>query len=157
MNLPWGTSFFSTIFLLAKLCLLDNFPMLGEISRPGEGPNFYCSLEEEIPLYTGYLIFTSGQIVALGQVLTAGWAKSPQRNLILTAGESFQLPWTGDWRGGSPYCSSAPPWRKHYRATILPGFPPPYHTIISRVPYLLYTTIPTPCFIAQYFQYPNNI
>ena len=160
LNLPWVgnllLTFYSTIFLLlAKLCLLDNFPMLGEISRPGEGPNFYCSLEEEIPLYTGYLIFTSGQIVALGQVLTAGWAKSPQRDLILTAGESFQLPWTGDWRGGSPYCSSAPlggsiTEQPYFRAFL-------HHTIPSYPLDHTCYTLPYPCIIVQYFQYPNNI
>ena len=155
MNLPWGTC-----WNLAKLCLLDNFPMLGEISRPGEGPNFYCSLEEEIPLYTGYLIFTSGQIVALGQVLTAG--------KISPEGPNFDcwrvFPAPLDWRleRRFPLLQQRPPWRKHYRATILPGFPPPYHTIISSVPYFLYTTIPTPCTTlhfcsAQYFQYLNNI
>ena len=137
-------TFYSTIFLLlAKLCLLDNFPMLGEISRPGEGPNFYCSLEEEIPLYTGYLIFTSGQIVALGQVLTL--AKSPQRDLILTAGESFKLPWTGEETGEEvPPTAAAPPLEEALQSNHTSGLSStiPYHHILCTILIIHYHTHP---------------
>ena len=147
--------FFSTIFLLlAKLCLLDNFPMLGEISRPGEGPNFYCSLEEEIPLYTGYLIFTSGQIVALGQVLTAGKISPEGPNFDCWASLSSSLGLeTGE---EVPPTAAAPPLEEALQSNHTSGLSSTiqYHHILYTI-LLPYPPSVLPCILysAQYFQY----
>ena len=136
-------TFYSTIFLLlAKLCLLDNFPMLGEISRPGEGPNFYCSLEEEIPLYTGYLIFTSGQIVALGQVLTAGKISPEGPNFDCWASLSSSLGLeTGE---EVPPTAAAPPLEEALQSNHTSGLSStiPYHHILCTILVIHYHTHP---------------